>query len=349
MRKLLPLLVVGILVLGGLGAVAVNTDKEIKSKNTVLNSLDDELDQSQTVMTENLTLPIGQIILDGSPYNIQLAQSFIPTKEVITRIELYIGKNITVTRNLTVSIRKELTEDDLVSIEVLPEDVPTQEFDWVEMDIKNTRLTPGQTYYIVALTTNVTDNYYAWCGNADPESYLFGCLWYSLDEGNTWGNESTNSQTGYIEEWLSQHQNPTFEDDATWDMCFKTYGRENMAPGAPTITGPSGGKPKTSYDFIFNAVDPDNDNVKYLIDWSDGTTDTTDFNPSGIDVKVSHKWTAKGTYVIKAKAQDIDGLIGLETTKTVTMPRYRAINSQLTKLLISYMKVSPILQKIFGL
>jgi len=117
-------------------------------------------------------------------------------------------------------------------------------------------------------------------------------------------------------------------------------------PNKPTIDGPKKGKPGTSYDFIFNAVDPDNDNVKYLIDWGDGTTDTTDFNPSGTNVKVSHTWSSRRTYIIRANAEDVYGLIGPEATFTVTMPRNRAIDIPFLNYLQTHPNLFPILQKI---
>jgi hypothetical protein len=61
---------------------------------------------------------------------------------------------------------------------------------------------------------------------------------------------------------------------------FTTKDAENQPPGVPTINGPSNGKPGTSYDFVFNAVDPDGNQIKYIINWGDGNTDTTALVPS---------------------------------------------------------------------
>ncbi|EMR74799.1 hypothetical protein MBGDF03_00873 [Thermoplasmatales archaeon SCGC AB-540-F20] len=115
MKKFLPILVVGILALSGLGAVAfnVNISKDVKQT-----SFFDELDQSQTVMTENAAVPVGNVPIPDNPICVQVAQSFIPTKEVLTRVELFIGKNSTATYPLAVSIREELTEDDLTVIDI---------------------------------------------------------------------------------------------------------------------------------------------------------------------------------------------------------------------------------------
>jgi hypothetical protein len=348
MKNIIPFLVVIILVLSGLGAVAITVDdKTYLIDNTAFILYDDELDQYQTEITENLTIPIGQIFInDTSIINVQLAQSFIPTKEIITKVELLITKNATTTYPLIVSIRKELTDEDLVSININADQVPTEEFVWVIGNFNDTRLIPGQTYYIVALTENTTDNYYGWYGNNTTESYPFGCLWYSIDDGNTWGNESSSSNQNNIVEWIYQHNKPRFDEDITWDMCFKTYGRESIAPSAPIISGKTQGKIGTEYEYIFNSADPDGDDVQYIIDWGDSKTIRTDFNASGIDVKISHSWSKKGTYYIKAKAEDIGGLVGPETTLKVKMPRIRTSEFAFFQRFSNLLQV---MQKLLGL
>jgi hypothetical protein len=342
MKKILPILIVGIIVLSGLGAFALRINDK-----TNLKLYTEELDQYQTEITENLTIPIGQIFInDTAIFNVQLAQSFIPTKKVITKVELYLIKNITATYPLVVSIRKELTDEDLTSVNINPSQVPSDEFAWIVANFSDIRLQTGQTYYIVALTENTTDNYYGWYGNNISESYPFGCLWYSLDDGNTWGNKSSSTNQNNIAEWAYQNNNPRFDENITWDMCFKTYGRENMAPGATSISGQAQGKAGISYEYTFNAVDPDEDDVLYTIDWGDTKTIKTDFNASGKDVKLSHSWDKSGTFTIKVKAQDIDGLEGPETTLKVKMPRSKI--SELT-FIERLLNLFPFLQKLLGL
>ncbi len=118
-------------------------------------------------------------------------------------------------------------------------------------------------------------------------------------------------------------------------------------PNAPTITGPDRGKPGDNIEYKFNAVDPNGDQVKYIIDWGDNNTETTALNPSGVDVTVTHTWSEKGDYTIKVHAQDVNGLNGPESTKTITMPKNRAItwNSLLMKILEYF----PFLEKILNL
>jgi hypothetical protein len=124
---------------------------------------------------------------------------------------------------------------------------------------------------------------------------------------------------------------------------------ENQPPGIPTITGETNGDAGTEYEYTFNAVDPDSDNVKYHIDWDDGDTETTDFFSSGTDVKVKHTWTNQDTYIIRVTAEDTNGLIGPEGTLSVTMPRNKIINRPLLQLLQSYPILFPILRQLLGL
>lgn len=130
-----------------------------------------------------------------------------------------------------------------------------------------------------------------------------------------------------------------FDYNLYGDPAMKREGITSGAPFKPEIDGPISGKPGTSYDFTFNAVDPNGDDVRYHIDWGDGGTGITDFNPSGHDMLVSHAWYEERTYIVKVKAEDSNGLIGPESTLTVTMPRNKIIN----RLLLNFLEEHPLL------
>ncbi|KYK23368.1 hypothetical protein AYK24_01105 [Thermoplasmatales archaeon SG8-52-4] len=126
----------------------------------------------------------------------------------------------------------------------------------------------------------------------------------------------------------------------------------NIQPSAPTITGPNVGRWATYYYFNFSSVDPDDDNVKYYIDWGDGYFNTTDLNPSGEKVMVSHLWRLDGTFTIKAKAEDQFGLESPETEKIFKVPRSREINNRFFNFLRFNPNLFPILKRFlqqFGL
>ena len=118
---------------------------------------------------------------------------------------------------------------------------------------------------------------------------------------------------------------------------FDTY-LDNNPPEAPTIKGPLNGNYGTTYDYAFNAVDPEGDDVKYHIIWNDGYVDETDFGASGTDVNESHAWSREGTFIITAYAEDSKGLTGPESNLTVTMPKNKIFNKNFLIILSNFIQ-----------
>ena len=337
MRKVLVIFAISILFLSGTLAIA--------------NYLD-ELDQSQTVMTENTFLAIGQVPIPENPIYIQIAQSFIPTKDILTRVELYIGKNATTTYPYIVAIRDNLTNDDLTTVSVAAEQVPSEDFGWVEFDFDDISVTTGMTYFIVCYTNNITDNWYAIGANNISDSYPYGCAWISYDDGDSWSNESHETSPYPVTTNNYQGGQPKNGRGGNWDICFKTYGRTNGQPSQADISGPPNGKPGVNYDFILTATDPDEDDIRFYVIWGDGDTEWTSLGASGTPVTVSHSWGTKGSYTITVKAQDEFGLDGPENTLDITIPRTKAVNRPLLRLFENYQFILQFITKIlikFGL
>jgi len=231
MKKIISLAIIGILCLSVLSASATldkhNTKLQTKNNNMQRTSLyEDELDQFQLYQTDNFSLPVGGIYLPLDPpitINIQAAQSFIPNKEVLTRAEIFVGKNTTASYPYVLAIREELTEENLVETSVNPDQFLTGNFSWIEFDFEDIWVTVGQTYYIVCYTENISENWYAWAGNNISESYQYGCAWASLDDGKTWGNDSLSADSNVMKKQKGANA-PLKEEDNTSDMCFMTYG-----------------------------------------------------------------------------------------------------------------------------
>lgn len=325
MRKIISVFLIGIFILSGINAFAT-----IDSK-TYVEPIADELDQYQEIMTENAFAPVGQVPIPEQPVNVQVAQSFIPTKEIITRVELYIGKNSTATYPLNISIRKELTEEDLTVTSIDSSLVPTEDFGWVEIDLDDMIINTGETYYIVALTKNTTENWYAWGANNISESYPYGCAWFSVDDGQNWTNESTSPAIEISKSYSSSRALPKFNETATWDMCFRTYGRNNNPPDTPTINGPTSGKVGETLEYILSTNDSDGDQVFYWISWFDGCPGIYWDGPynSGETVTKSYTYDEKGTFTISVKAKDIYDAESDSVTLEVNIPRSRVSNIHL--------------------
>jgi len=95
----------------------------------------------------------------------------------------------------------------------------------------------------------------------------------------------------------------------------------NTSPEKPTISGPSSGKPKQSYEYSISAIDPDGDDVFYMLDWGDGAiTEWLGPYTSGQAQTFLHEWDEEGTFIVKAKAKDLDGAETDWTWLKVSMP-----------------------------
>jgi len=117
-------------------------------------------------------------------------------------------------------------------------------------------------------------------------------------------------------------------------------------PGKPNIDGPVSGKANVEIDFEFTAIDPENDQVWFDIDWDDGNviTDVGPYN-SGEKLTKSHKWTMQGTYIVKARAKDNYDFYGEWESYQIKIPRVRAFNFNLFEMLLERL---PILEKLLG-
>lgn len=88
--------------------------------------------------------------------------------------------------------------------------------------------------------------------------------------------------------------------------------RCNFRPFTPSKpSGPTTGMEGESYEFSTRTVDPDWDKVKYLFDWGDGKSTTTQYLDSEALAEASHKWvddnTEEDVFSIKVKAIDENG------------------------------------------
>lgn len=85
--------------------------------------------------------------------------------------------------------------------------------------------------------------------------------------------------------------------------------RNNTAPEAPTVKGKVMIHEPGPYIYKFKAIDPENDYLRYFIDWGDGTWEWTDYNASGEEIIVSHTWNTAGTAMVISRANDTYGLL----------------------------------------
>jgi hypothetical protein len=135
-----------------------------------------------------------------------------------------------------------------------------------------------------------------------------------------------------------------------FDMAFQlTAPVPPTKPTAPVIDGPREGVPETEICWTFHSSDENGDQVKYTIDWGDGTTDETDFGPECTPVEVCHTYDAQGDYVIKATATDETGLVSDESEFPITIPRARTVNHLLLRIFERFPNAFPILRQLLSL
>lgn len=106
-----------------------------------------------------------------------------------------------------------------------------------------------------------------------------------------------------------------------------TYGSEEGAPNPPQIEGPTSGSPETVYSYQFSTIDPQNDDVFFMVDWGDDTAEGW-IGPisSGEQIELNHSWQQRGDYTISAKAKDINDDESLWAILPISMPKKKTIN-----------------------
>jgi len=129
------------------------------------------------------------------------AQSFIPSVNVLSKIELLIKKEGPVDKDLTVSIRDTLNGTNIITVTIPPENI-SEGYSWIVCNFSNLELESGMTYYIILNSPHsIFDscNFYKW-GCSYFTGYQDGSMWFAISDSFPWINV------------------PLI------DFCFKTYG-----------------------------------------------------------------------------------------------------------------------------
>jgi C1A family cysteine protease len=146
--------------------------------------------------------------------------------------------------------------------------------------------------------------------NTDTDDY-----WILL---NSWG-ATTGRPNGLLR--VDMHMNYSLKYSSQYVFGAETL-NVTFGSNAPTtsISGPTSGRINKNYTFDISVVDPQGDDVYLYMTWGDGTTINWlgPYN-SGEVIKVSHSFSERKNYTIKAKAKDIDGHEGNEQPFQITM------------------------------
>ena len=249
-RKGLVLVIIGLFI--GAGVVpsisenVKNVSNVIELEDSITSYTDDQLDQYSTKEL-NVMWSLGKNYRMPQEDSVG-AQSFIPTLNVLTRVELYEIEDAEPLGHMVVSIRNTLYGDDLTSVTKYP--TSGGRFGWYIFDFPDIEVTPGDTYYIVAYAYNdgLSEEDGWWWGSYQSEDiYARGDGYYSTDGGNSFNILTCECH----------------------DFCFKTYGynAEGNLPPSVIITYPeSGDTVNGEITIAGTASDPNgNDDLEYVM------------------------------------------------------------------------------------
>ena len=108
--------------------------------------------------------------------------------------------------------------------------------------------------------------------------------------------------TAWLKLYKNFYQYPQIYDDYPGELPITTA---NLPPDPPNDPiGPQIGTVDSEYQYMVGAVDPEDDKIRYHIDWDDGIQEVTDLIVSGEPVNVSHIWMQGGTYNIWLETED---------------------------------------------
>jgi len=138
----------------------------------------------------------------------------------------------------------------------------------------------------------------------DPHGYIISWHWNFDDGTNGYGEIVTHnySSTGIYNVTLRVTDNEGAIDMETYNVIITTA---NNPPENLVVDGPLTGKQNTDYEYTASATDLDDDDMlRFIFDWGDGTTTTSEVVGSGVDATVSHNWSKYGIYNVTVIAED---------------------------------------------
>jgi len=122
-------------------------------------------------------------------------------------------------------------------------------------------------------------------------------------------------------------------------------------PRKPDIDGPITGASGTEIDFMFTAMDPENDKVRFNIKWGDGQEiELTDEYDSDESAVISHIWGRSGTFIVQARAKDQFDYWSEWESYQIKIPRYKALSNNFLSILFErFPNLMHIIEYVIGL
>jgi len=94
---------------------------------------------------------------------------------------------------------------------------------------------------------------------------------------------------------------------------------QNIAPEKPVISGPTEFGKNKEQTYTFSISDTNGDDMLIYVDWGDDQIENWIGPYQSGDVNLTHEWSEKGPYTIRAKTRDVHGLESEEVTYDITV------------------------------
>ena len=158
----------------------------------------------------------------------------------------------------------------------------------------------------------------------------------SLDISNPTNDVTLHNDASIVSHDIYQISNSPFQNDEAISIDYSNYYADlidgvvmifpnQTSPYKPSISGPESGEIRVSYNYTFNSVDPDGDNLKFYIEWGNGE-EWTEYIGSGENITISHTWDEEDNYTIRVKAVDVFDQESDWATLDISMPKTKTFN-----------------------
>ena len=106
-----------------------------------------------------------------------------------------------------------------------------------------------------------------------------------------------------------------------WGVAIGEFGDfYNQNPSKPEILGPVNGASGIIHEYTFSADDPEDDFIRFEINWGDGSEIKETLLCNG-NTKESHSWNEDGGYTIRARTIDHNGGVSDWESMEIKMPK----------------------------
>ncbi|KYK32081.1 MAG: hypothetical protein AYK22_00545 [Thermoplasmatales archaeon SG8-52-3] len=255
--------------------------------------------------------------------------------------------------NISVKSIKEIIYQTAFDLGDLGED---NDYGWGMIDAYEAVLIIGQSPTIPELTGPTSgkpgESLEFLLNSTDPDG---DDIYYFVD----WDDDTSSEWIGPYSSGEEVNVSHIWENPDTYEIKAKsmdfTYAESDWSepliinittksPDPPRINGPTRGKKGVFYNFTFNSVDPDGNDVYYYIIWGDGSEKEWDGpHPSGVDFVISHSFPTIKTFTIEAKAKDISNAESNWSSFDITIPRTR------TTSYLWFLELFPLLERLLNI